>query len=245
MSHFQLLSTANPKTQKGVARGYLTYVLHLAPADVSGYEVCPGRSPGCTAACLNLSGRGGMFTAEQGTNAIQEARKRKTRWFFLDRDSFMQALISDIERAVRQAARLGLTAVFRLNATSDLPWAAYRVDGKNIFELFPDVQFYDYTAVVNRFRDCPANYHLTFSAKENNAAQVSQAIALGANISVVFDAVRDQSLPSQYLGLPVINGDQDDLRFLDPVQSVVGLHIKGRLRTRAAARFIGFARVVS
>jgi hypothetical protein len=183
-----------------------------------------------------------MFTAAQGTNVIQEARKRKTRWFFENREAFMAALVSDIRRAIRKAERLGLTPVFRLNATSDLPWFAYCVDGKNIFEMFPDVQFYDYTAVPNRFQKCPDNYHLTFSAKENNHTDVQHAIRMGANIAVVFDIKKSEPFPKTHMGLPVVDGDSNDLRFLDPSQVCVGLRIKGRNSAKAQARFIGFAR---
>ena len=130
---FKLLSTANPKIQKGTKLGYLSFILHLAPATLSGREVCPKRTAGCTAACLNTAGRGGMFTAEQGTNTIQEARKRKTRYFFEARDYFMQDLYEDIKKAIKFAERKGLTPVFRLNGTSDLSWEKYTIQDKNIF----------------------------------------------------------------------------------------------------------------
>ena len=116
----RLLSTGNPKTLKGMDAGFNTYILHLAPADVSGFEVCPKRTAGCTAACLNLAGRGGMFKKGEVTNVIQEARKRKTVQFKTDRAGFMQDLVADIELAIKQSKRLGLTPVFRLNGTSDL-----------------------------------------------------------------------------------------------------------------------------
>jgi hypothetical protein len=108
----RLLSTGNPKTLKGMDAGFNTYILHLAPADVSGFEVCPKRTAGCTAACLNLAGRGGMFKKGEVTNVIQEARKRKTVQFKTDRASFMQDLVADIELAIKQSKRLGLTPVF-------------------------------------------------------------------------------------------------------------------------------------
>ena len=139
----QLLSTANPKIQKGTARGYLSFILHLAPADLSGHEVCPKRTKGCTDACLNTAGRGGMFRRGETTNVIQRARIRKTKMFFEARDAFMLALEQDINKGIRQAKRLGLKPVFRLNGTSDLSWEKY-----GIIEKFPQVQFYDYTKVL-------------------------------------------------------------------------------------------------
>ena len=117
---FKLLSTANPKIQKGTKQGYLSFILHLAPADLSGKETCPKRTVGCTAACLNTAGRGGMFKKGENTNMIQKARIRKTKYFFEDRDAFMLDLAYDIQKAIRFAERKGLTPVFRLNGTSDL-----------------------------------------------------------------------------------------------------------------------------
>ncbi len=222
----KLLSTANPKIQKGVKLGYLSFILHLAPAALSGRETCPKRTAGCTAACLNTAGRGGMFRKGETTNMIQEARIRKTRMFFEQRDEFMAQLIKDIRLGIKQAAKLGLTPVFRLNGTSDLSWEKYEAaSGKNIFELFDYVQFYDYTKVLGRKVQNIKNYHLTFSAADGNDADVAKAVAQGMNVAAVFD-----KLPEQYMGRPVINADDTDLRFLDPVGVIAGLKAKGRAK---------------
>ena len=217
---FKLLSTANPKTQKGAAKGYLTFILHLAPADLSGYETCPKRTAGCSAACLNTAGRGGMFKKGTNTNSVQQARIRKTKWFFEDRRGFMLELLHDIRKAVRFAHKRGLTPVFRLNGTSDLAWEKYTVDGYNVFELFPDVQFYDYTKVLGRkVADYP-NYHLTFSRAEDNYEDCMKAQKAGMNVAVVYDRIPDN----------VYSADEDDLRFLDPFVAIVGLKAKGRAK---------------
>ena len=221
----KLLSTANPKIQKGSKLGYLSFILHLAPADVSGREVCPKRTAGCTAACLNTAGRGGMFKRGESTNMIQEARKRKTRYFFEARDYFMQDLYADIQKGIKQAKKLGLTPVFRLNGTSDLSWEKYTINDQNLFELFPDVQFYDYTKVLGRKVSQYKNYHLTFSAADGNDADVARAIEQGMNVAMVFDA-----LPAEYMGRTVINADDTDLRFLDPKGVIAGLKAKGRAK---------------
>lgn len=218
---FNLLSTANPKTQKGAKLGYLTFILHLAPADLSGHETCAKRTPGCTAACLNTAGRGGMFKRGENTNVIQKARIRKTQLFFADRAEFMRQLVADVRKAVRQAARLGLTPVFRLNGTSDLAWEKYEAeDGKNVFELFPEVQFYDYTKILGRKVSAYKNYHLTFSRAECNDADVERALAAGMNVAVVYDKI------------PVdkFSADDTDLRFLDPAVGIVALKAKGRAK---------------
>ena len=219
---FKLLSTANPKIQKGTKEGYLSFILHLAPADVSGHEVCPKRTAGCTAACLNTAGRGGMFTPEQGTNTIQEARKRKTRLFFADRDQFMTDLAGDIRKAIVFASKKGLKPVFRLNGTSDLSFEKYEVPGTdmNVFELFPTVQFYDYTKVLGRKVAHLKNYHLTFSRAESNDADVAKALAQGMNVAAVYDAIPEG----------MFSADETDLRFLDPKVGMIGLKAKGRAR---------------
>jgi len=116
----KLLSTGNPKVLKGMSQGYNTYILHLAPADLSGYETCAKRTAGCTAACLNTAGRGGMFKRGETTNVIQKARIRKTKMFFETRNYFMTLLVADIELAIKQSKRMNLIPVFRLNGTSDL-----------------------------------------------------------------------------------------------------------------------------
>jgi len=220
---FKLLSTANPKIQKGTKQGYLSFILHLSPYDVAGVgNVCPKATPGCIAACLNTAGRGGMFTAEQGTNTIQEARKRKTRQFFADRDGFMKDLYKDIVKAKRFAERKGLIPVFRLNGTSDLSWEKYEVGttGMNLFQLFPTTQFYDYTKVLGRKVSQYANYHLTFSRAESNDADVTRALSEGLNVAAVYDAI-----PAG-----MYSADETDLRFLDPQVGMIGLKAKGRAR---------------
>jgi hypothetical protein len=225
---FKLLSTANPKIQKGTKQGYLSFILHLAPADVSGYNTCPKATVGCKAACLNTAGRGGMFKRGENTNMIQKARIRKTEYFFNDRAGFMADLVADIKKAIKFAERKGLTPVFRLNGTSDLSWEKYEVPvfcTKNIFELFPDVQFYDYTKVPKRKVEGIDNYHLTFSQADGNEKDANWAISKNMNVTVVFDKI-----PAEYKGREVFNADDTDLRFLDPKGVVLGLKAKGRAK---------------
>lgn len=257
MSSFKLLTVGNPKIAKGTKYGYLTAVLHLAPANLSGYEVCPKATDGCRAACLNTAGRGGMMAgvsrlthemvAAGVQNAIQKARIRRTRWYFEDRAGFMQALASDIAKVVALAAREGLKPAIRLNGTSDIPWERVPVTRgpanpalgpwppvTNIMGLFPDVQFYDYTKRANR-RDLPANYHLTFSLAEGNDGDAVRALANGHNVAAVFHKVpRAYAMPEPFsygfLVVPVIDGDAHDLRFLDKRGVIVGLKAKGNAK---------------
>lgn len=228
---FKLLSTANPKIQKGTAKGYLSFILHLAPATLSGKETCPKRTAGCTAACLNTAGRGGMFKKGENTNMIQKARIRKTEYFFADRDAFMADLVEDIMRAVNYARRKGLKPVFRLNGTSDLSWEKYKCKGsdKNIFEMFDNIQFYDYTAVLGRKVSAYKNYHLTFSRKESNEDECMDALEAGMNVAAVYDQIPEG----------MWSADETDLRFLDPVEGqIIGLKVKGHRAKRDQSGFV-------
>lgn len=230
---------ANPKTVKGQKKGYLTAVLYLAPADLSGYEVCPMASAGCRKACLNLAGRAGIMKAGETTNPIQKARIAKTRWYFEDRTSFMAQLEKEIAAFIRKAERLNLTPCVRLNGTSDIPWERIMTaSGRaNLMEAFSQVQFYDYTKRHNRkcMGGWPSNYHLTYSLAEDNDKRALLALENGINVSAVFR----KELPAEFFGREVVNGDESDLRFLDPKGGViVGLIAKGRNAKRDTSGFV-------
>ena len=179
------------------------------------------------AACLNKAGMGVYST-------VQQARINRTKLFFQDRPNFMAQLAKEIKSAKKSAAKAGLKLLVRLNGTSDIAWEKIRVgDYRNLFEMFPDVQFYDYTKIVGR--TVPENYHLTFSKSESNDADVSVAIRNGLNVAVVFD-----KLPETYLGRPVVSGDDSDIRVNDPRGVVVGLKAKGPAR-KDLSGFVVFA----
>jgi hypothetical protein len=244
MSQFKLLTVGNPKIQKSLAFGYLTAVLHFAPAKLSGFEVCANRTRGCTLACLNTAGRGGisrdgmitydMLANGTRTNAIQTARVRKTRLYFENRDVFMRLLVKEIRMLELLAARMGLKPAIRLNGTSDIPWERVKtpMGNANIMASFPRVQFYDYTKRANR-RDLPRNYSLTFSLADGNDADAVTALENGINVAAVFRKVPERfeiSAACVTIAAPVVNGDEHDLRFLDPKGCIVGLKAKGNAK---------------
>jgi hypothetical protein len=233
----KLLSTGNPKTLKGMQQGYNTYILHLAPATLSGHNTCPKATKGCINACLNTAGRGGMFKRGENTNTIQEARIRKTKLFYDNRDEFMSLLYKDITLAIKQSAKLGLIPVIRLNGTSDISWEKYpvtigNVTYSNIFRAFEFIQFYDYTKVLGRKVQNISNYHLTFSMADGNYLDCKQAVVEGYNIAVVFGIKKGTKMPEKFFNsnMTVFNGDESDLRFLDPKNSIIGLYAKGKAK---------------
>jgi hypothetical protein len=176
-----------------------------------------------------------MFKKGETTNTIQKARIRKAKMFFENRSEFMADLVKDIELAIKQSEKKGLIPVFRLNGTSDLSFEKYEVirNGKlyrNIFSAFADNIFYDYTKILGRKIAEIPNYSLTFSAADGNDNDVAKAITQGYNIATVFGIKKTLPMPDSYLGLPVFNGDESDLRFLDPKQVIVGLYAKGKAK---------------
>ncbi len=226
----KLLSVAaDAKTVKGQKMGYLTGVLYLAPHTISGYQVCPKASDGCRLACLYTAGRG-IYTN------TQKARIAKTKRFHEDRDGFMAQLVNEVEALIRKAKRESLIPVVRLNGTSDLPWEKIKCNRNgvayaSIMEAFADVTFYDYSAVLGRTKalNMP-NYHLTFSLKENNDRDAIEALRQGYNVAVVMNVGRNEEKPKTWGGYPVYNGDETDLRFLDPNGHIIGLFPKGKAR---------------
>jgi hypothetical protein len=223
----------NAKTVKGEQLGFLTGILYLAPSDISGFNVCPmAKIAQCENACLYTAGRG-AFTS------IQNARIAKTQYFFNDRQDFMLNLVKDIEKGIKQASKAGLTLLIRLNGTSDIKWENIHFDyefmhGKirsiTIFDLFPEIQFYDYTKIPNR-SDIPKNYDLTFSYSGVIEYQkyAKKAISNNMRIATVFRSVKD--IPHNFLGLPVVSGDNSDIRHLDPQGHIVALYAKGKAKT--------------
>lgn len=212
------------------------YGLSLAPASLSGWNVCRYSTAGCRSACLNTAGKGRFPMQQRG-------RVWKTRWLAADPASFLRVLVHEIDSIpVAKWAAAGFVVSFRFNVLSDLPWetiAPWIVSRL----LARGIRLYDYTKYPTARRGGVAGYELCQSAHEKTTAA---AIRSAAHPVVVVDITRGRPLPETYLGRPVVDGDVSDARFLDPAGSVVLLRFKNVSTTsRRAAVASGFVKEVT
>lgn len=250
----------NAKTIKGQKLGYMTGILYMAPYTLSGVNLCPmAEIAGCVKACLNTAGLGGVYTS------IQTARINKAKWYNgPDRNTFMITLAQDIARLIRAAMYAGAIPLVRLNGTTDIRFEnipvtidakAAQVIGKLcgfdihvgeylcIMDIFPEIQFYDYTKIANR-RKLPSNYDLTFSYSGVLAYQpfVEKARAAGMRIAAVFRNRAD--IPASFIGMRCVDGDDTDIRHLDPKGVIVALYAKGPAKRDQSGFVVDSARRV-
>lgn len=221
----RLLSAANHKQEKG--GGYRSVGLTLTPRATghAGRNLCPFATPGCARSC---------FAGYDRLAWPQVKRAAVARTLLLARHPglFRDILAADIARELALAGSEPL--VVRLNVVSDVAWER---EYPGLFADFPTVRFMDYTKDINRILDParPRNYHLTFSRSEANEADCRRALAADHNVTVVF---RKPPFPATFWGYPVIDGDRNDLRFLDPAPCIVGLKAKGAGARRDDTGFV-------
>jgi hypothetical protein len=223
----RFFSIDSPKAIKARGFGYLNAINYMAPASTAGVgNLCPHASAGCLALCLGwYSGQAGMLakgTLETGSNATRRSRQAKARLFMADRKAFMAAMHAGIASAKRAAMRQNLTLCVRLNGATDINWP------RAVFDQWPHVQFVDYTksvakALAHANGKLAPNYHVTFSRSESNEADCDRVLAAGGNVAVVSSL----PMPATWRGFRVVNGDEHDLRHLDPRNCVVWLSPKG------------------
>jgi hypothetical protein len=219
---YNLIGVGNDaKTVKGNGDEYMTGIMYMKPFKTvyngKVHNLCAmAEKAQCHVGCLNTAGRGQM-------SSVQRGRERKTMLYLSDKIGFFDSLVNDLTTFSRRQRNNGIQPCVRLNGTSDIQF-----EKTGIMQQFPEIQFYDYTKIVKRaYTELPSNYHLTLSYSEADmdyADKVYQAVIdTGINMAVVF---RDK-LPKTFRGLRVVDGDTDDLRFLDPQGVVVGLKAKG------------------
>lgn len=213
-----------------------TYAIYLAPASLSGYNVCSHSTLECRLGCLNTSGRAGMEIISGKTKTI-DCRNKKVRLLYEEPEFFMAWLIAEIKHYQLKAIKDKYFFSVRLNATSDIDWANVKVNGLNIFEIFPEISFYDYTKNYNKFENKPLNYHLTYSYTGRNIELCKALLKKGVNIAVIFNVKKENELPKRFMNYPVINGDLTDYRIDDAKGIIVGLKWK-RIANRVAEQKI-------
>lgn len=221
-----ILGEASAKTIKGEKIGFLTGILYLVPDN----ELCPlAKLAGCMAGCLRSAGRGAF-------DSVQRARQAKTDFFRQHREAFMLSMCADVWSLVHRAHKLAMRPLVRPNGTSDIPWENILVGayGKTIFQLFPDVQFYDYTKHPSRNLDgkTAGNYDLTYSFSAVTPKPISlKGLTNPHNrrTAVVFH--KREEIPPTFRGWDVVDGDNTDVRHIEPSRVVVALYAKGKART--------------
>lgn len=210
----------NPKVVKNTIVGQVvTYSISLLQGDLSGHEVCAAalNSP-CRALCLGYTGRckSSILAYGEEQSPVVRARGRKTRLFFEDRDTFMNILRYELENAKTYAEKRDMFFSVRINCMSDLSPLAFRYkdNSKNILEMYPDVQFYDYSKNFNRAKlmEKYPNYDITFSYDGMNWDKCVDVLEKGYNVAVVFES---PVMPISWRGYQVIDGISSDLRYLD------------------------------
>ena len=214
---------SSSKIAKGLQYNEMTYILYLAPASQSGYNVCPMSTEECRTACLTESGHNRIDVKK---NNINKARIAKTKLFFEHREFFMTWLVTEIIKAEHMAKEKGYQFSVRINGTSDISLESFKYYGKNILEVFDNVPFYDYTKVAKRFDMLKKydNYDLTYSFSGHNMLQCLDLLSKGnGRVAMVFEG---KVLPKTFMGYDVIDGDAYDMRYYDPQGVIVGLKFK-------------------
>lgn len=220
--------TANPKLAKNLKLRVLSFPLHLAPARLGApagkprATVCPSATPGCVAACLNTAGNPAYAKGKRA------ARRARTLLFWQRKDLYFALLMLEVRAAARQARARRMRAAFRLNATSDIQYERYSINGRPLIaSVFSRLTFYDYTKIPNR--STPENYSLVFSLAETarNRRAARAELAAGRNVAAVFSTKRGRPLPTTLWGYAVTDGDEHDFIVVDAPGTVRGLRAKG------------------
>jgi hypothetical protein len=217
-----------------VSQNY-TYIIYMSPASQSGYNVCKFSTPECRLGCLATSGRAAMNILS-GSTMVIDARNKKSRLFNEHKEFFIMWMIDEMKRYQRKADRDGYYFSARLNGTSVIDYSEVKLLNENIFQIFPEVQFYDYTKDYEKMMNNVApNYDLTFSytGKVLNIKQSKSLLDSGKNVAVVFDVKGHQPLPKTFMGYKVIDGDLTDYRPGDEKGVIVGLHWKNIANKKA------------
>jgi hypothetical protein len=225
-----LLTYNNPKTLKGENFGWMTGIISFLPGDLSGYEVCGARTEHCFEHCLSHSTYFMRFKANYA------ARLKRTKFFFENRQEFMNQLYKETEKFLKKAEKNNLKPCIRPNGGQDIWWETET----NYIQDFPQIQFYDYTKwpVPKRLPGCPDNYYLLYSFNGVNKTACLHHLRGGINVAIPTNNKEEAAKVWLKRGFKSVDGDISDLRFLDPSPRVVLLSPKGTLRKKEGHKFL-------
>jgi hypothetical protein len=240
----KIFSTDSAKAIKAQGFGFVNAIHYMAPASLSGVNLCPHSSAGCRALCLGWeSGQAGMVANDADMNSVRKSRVQKAQRFMKERGAYMVDVVRSIENELARSAAAGKRLCVRMNGATDIRFEAIGCTRngqafRSVMQAFPEVDFVDYTKNPRAFdRVLPANYHLTFSRSEDNEATALYLLTRGVNVAVVFAGDK----PRYWNGFNVIDGDEHDLRQLDPRGSqgfVIALSPKGRKAKKDQSGFV-------
>ena len=199
---------------------FVPYIINLLPAKQSGINLCVCATKHCASTCLHSAG------AVQYLINKTLGRLRKTWFIALDREKAFGQIVKQIENKKKEVDELNRKSdkehyqmIVRLNGTSDLVWRAMTdKNGRNVFDMFPDIVFYDYSKQMkemdhfikgeiidekgNNLGKFPPNYHLTLSygGKGGNMNDYKRTLEAGENLAVPFGPGKTSSL--DYMEFP-------------------------------------------
>ena len=221
------------KMKASANNGTITYCIYLAPHNMAtpndNRTVC-AFSQHCAPFCLNSSGRnkGDILARGEGQSLINIARIKRTKMWWENREDFMRLCIHEIKRTKKYAEKKGMGFSVRVNGTSDLNIEQFiDPDTKlNILELFPNIQFYDYSKayarslyLIKKYK----NYDVTLSYDGFNENACRDFLRQGGKVAVVFDTLTGD-MPVSFCGYKVESGNEYDMRYLNSPKCVIGLH---------------------
>lgn len=239
-----ILTGSQSKLDKSNASetGFVNRGLTMSPSDEAspflgkGFNACHGATIACSFACV------GAKTGQGRLKSSKVARIGRTIVFDCFREDFRRLLTIEIKIAELKAQKIGAKLAMRLNVATD-HWQF----AEEIAALFPSIVFYDYSAIPNAVRK-QSNVQRIYSLKDGDC-RLSKALEIlkeGHGVAVVFD-IESRSkapLPATWQGVPVIDGDLNDLWFTrKPANGafVVGLRVKGNAKQVEIAKASGFA----
>jgi hypothetical protein len=194
------------------------------------HTVCTRSTKGCRAGCVTA------FSVN-GRNERSQLSRLSRHLFLMFRPASAFALMArQLDTARFQHGLRG--ARWRVNVSDDL-----RIEllAPGLFSVAP--RPYSYTKWTPAQRPGRPGFRLVYSASETTSDQhIVDWCTAGHRVAVVMDVRKGNSLPSTWLGLPVVDGDETDDLFVHPEGVIVGLRAKGQLEARQVMLATGFTR---